>query len=122
MTRDEINSLSGEKLRIAVAKAVGWTEIHETVIDGYHVLVGIQHDSTATWAVPVDRYESDIGAAWELVNRLMADGWSFAIISAEESGWLITLARNRYSIGNVFGNTAPEAICRAFLLAKLEAK
>ena len=96
MTIDEINAMpAGVKMDAAVAEVLGWENITP--------------EST-------QKYSTEIAAAWELLKQV--DDARF---------WLRQLLSKSWSCRFDFlddiivadGNTAPLAICRAFLLCKL---
>lgn len=76
-------------------------------------------------------YSADMAAAWEVVEKLKADGWDIHIDSVGFNNDIEGEWRTFFSLDNdedtqvahVFedGDTAPHAICRA-ALAALEAK
>jgi hypothetical protein len=70
-------------------------------------------------------FSADIAAAWQVVERLTADGWGHKhhVLSAaaEQPGWQWTFMRPGGGLGagiaGAEADTAPLAICRAALLA-----
>ena len=79
MTRDEIMQLDDDALRIAVARALGWTiwAENETVLIeraargiGYaDIILGMKPGSTIP-TIPIPDYPRDIRAAYELEDAL----------------------------------------------------
>jgi len=70
-------------------------------------------------------FSKDISAAWEVVEKLKKDGWSFTLTQhADPLGdYVIEFWRRdnfMEDYDTIRENTAPLAICRAALLAHLE--
>ena len=76
----------------------------------------------------VPRYSTDIAAAWQVADKLHNSGWWVRVKSAmnedlEQLGWAAHIGRwwNREYLGT-WALTAPLVICRAALLAIMEAE
>lgn len=64
-------------------------------------------------------FSTDISAAWEVVTQLKLNNWEF-IIASEDDKIDVTFYWDAHRMeGAIFGGTAPEAICKAALLAVL---
>ena len=110
---------AGRELDALVAERVmGWTRVvraRETLW---------QSPKAGTWPIVASRlphYSTDIAAAWQVVERMRADGWVcevFGSDTANAEGYSVTLWRPDTSGSSVTQNaTAPLAICRAALAA-----
>ncbi len=83
----------------------------------------LKHNKLAwTWNIP--GYSTDIAAAWEVVEKLREDGWSFHVDDvgfndATEGQWRVMFTEATTGNKHVFadGQTAPHAICLAALEA-----
>lgn len=118
MTRNEINALTLDELRVECAKALGCTPVFKggqwrcgcTNLGGYETA---EHSNieygTLKW------YASDISAAWVLLEALEAIYSTDIDIEKAGGAWHVWFASIGY-VGN--GETLPIAICRAFLAAK----
>lgn len=65
-------------------------------------------------------YSTDIVFAWQVVERLIADGWTFELghaIGKDYSPWLAWLYHDEGDKLGRFGDTAPHAISLAALAA-----
>jgi hypothetical protein len=106
LTRDEILAMEpGRELDALVAeKVMGWTKVGENAweapnIKGYPLL---------------PRYSTDIATAWEVVEKI-AQKWHDFNIGRHHGKWSIGW---NYKGSVVDLKTAPEAICKAALLAR----
>lgn len=117
MTREEILALEGLELRKAVAEARRLRIV--VVVDPEVVGVYLQGGGDCP------AFESNIAAAWPLAEERRFT------LTPTHSGWEVFQRTNSGNIcGDIcyvgtmssqkwtFGRTAPEAICRAYLLAK----
>jgi hypothetical protein len=97
-----------DELRVMIAEKRGWTKVRMTKILGLRGHVP-QHD----WDDALPDWPRDIAAAWELVEEMRAARvvFNFTYIGYA-SRWYCELAGGRYAKG---GDTAPEAISRAYL-------
>ena len=69
---------------------------------------------------PLPKYSADISAAWQVVKKVMSEGYSYFSNYGDNKKWGVTYA---HSIGAlVWADTIEEAICKAALLTKLEVK
>ncbi len=133
MTRDEILKLEGLELRKAVARIRGWMMMltgdgfHAALLDGSED-TGFHNTDKEAWD-DVPHFESEIAAAWTLALEFseqknknfslshsnVTDKWTCIICESErrpEGGYTITES------GMGEGTTAPQAICRAYLMVK----
>jgi hypothetical protein len=119
MTRDEtLARPAGRELDVAVARALGWTDIRDA--DGWGHWTG---EPPADYHWPTGQecegelpyFATDIAAAWPLLEHVPGHvGILRCPLPPHSDGtWGCML-------GGHFGeaNSAPEAICRAFLLAQ----
>jgi hypothetical protein len=124
MTRDEIlNMPAGREMDALIAeKVMGWVWAHspEPYISGWYKK-GSGGDFTQSFEP-----STDISAAWEVVDK-MDEKFSFILEcnnppSTIEYKWFCELYAKcePYIDYEVYSSTAPLAICRAALLAKLE--
>ena len=66
-----------------------------------------------------EEWSTKISAAWEVVAHLKSNNWEF-IIASEDDKIDVTFYWDVHRMeGAIFGGTAPEAICKAALLAVL---
>jgi len=138
MTRDEILAMEpGRELDVLVAEEVMGFDVVEdpesAICGGSRVSGGlwviIERDYHE-WGHKVDQsepYSTDIAAAWEVVEKMdERKRWVHIRSSMDqnlkERGWAVDMGRwwNRTRLG-VWARTVPEAICKAALLAVMEA-
>lgn len=133
MTREKILALEGLELRKAVARMCGWNMLLTS--DGFHAALrdgsedtGFRETDRKAWN-DVPHFESDIAAAWPLATEFseqknknfslshsnVTDKWNCIICHSERRGEMEYIMSEA---GMGEGQTAPEAICRAYLLAK----
>jgi hypothetical protein len=120
MTKDEIMAMDADALRLAIAEAQGWKRI-ETA----------SYFTAECWRDPDDLdfvylpdWPADIAAAWELVEEM--DKAYFSLTRTNDTHWApapfgkIHWECRFYAPqkGEMFGDTAPLAICRAWLVWK----
>jgi len=109
MTREEILAMEvGERLDAFVAEGVMGIQSWFQYSDGLHP--------------KASPYSTDILAAWKVVEKLYAEELELSLKSyiKNKPGFLCSFAKENVSRGIAGGKTAPEAICKAGLLAKLE--
>jgi hypothetical protein len=68
------------------------------------------------------QYSTDIAAAWRVVEKMHADGWFYDVGDEVETPEHYARFHRQSGAGFALADTAPLAICRAALIAKLEAK
>lgn len=132
MTRDEILSLTPERLRAEIAKRKGY------VIGSGPMDSAAKYSGCKWWTAPDGRrtsvipdWTSDITAAWELVEEMnnseegLSDLWYGTVCG--KLGWIYTFRfyfMGAYKHGATeliaSSDTAPLAICRAWLMWKEE--
>jgi len=118
MTREEVLALApGRELDALVAeKVMGW-EYKDAIYSWGEVLRPSQWIKPNGW--PVDRvscYSTDISAAWEVVEEM---GDCLHLKQHGEQGeWEAWFCG--YPNSKAHGETAPETICKAALLAVME--
>lgn len=112
LTREEIEqALPGRSLDRLVAALAGWE---------YKRSIGRWVEPGGAMAhVNPPEFSTDIAAAWQVVEKLNADGWghrhSVYSPAAERPGWAWEFAIGAKSFEGT-AETAPLAICRAALL------
>jgi hypothetical protein len=135
MTNEEIMKLTPEELRLEIAQAKGWGEVRKNdsgewrQAPGYGDLADYQPDYLG---VPPDsgwggghseglpNWPADIAAAWELVEEMIENGEApgeFIMSWYEEKKWYCQ-SPDRHLQNYTYADTAPLAICRAYLLWK----
>jgi hypothetical protein len=115
MTREEILSMeAGRELDALVAvEVMGWHNDHEVpYYDWVQESNEVIHISKR-WSP-----SSDIGAAWEVVEKMIANGWWNTDIGFG-SGIVVSFDDGS-TTHQAKADTAPLAICRAALLAVME--
>lgn len=119
MKREQIMAVEGRELDAAVAEHVmGWRDIKVRMFPGALCTLG-GNPPGKSWPDMVPDYSTDIAAAWRVVERLP---WPVALTNVVDGEWECTVLC--YDGGETHDNdetatarTAPEAICRAALLA-----
>lgn len=120
LTRDAVLAMKpGRELDALVAeKVLGWSK-------------GYEDDGTPYWATGDTAMSgdwppsTDVAEAWEVVEDLVSQGFDLDLSSTILSpdfmavSWGATFSRS-ITRAKVTGETAPEAICKAALLAVLE--
>lgn len=113
--------MNNDEIRLAIAKAKGWREVHNT----QGILMGGEPGEVAWWK-PVPYWPTDIKAAWELVEEAQAakvglvlhnslrfipspETWSYACTFYDPVGG------PNHEVYSAEEETAPLAICRAWL-------
>jgi hypothetical protein len=107
MTKEEIMQLEGRKLDEQIAK-----QIFDLIVDNALWFTFERVDSDFR---PLKAYSSDISAAWEVVEKILSKGLSIKLECEGEdyAFWIIDGGKKIYE----YGKTAPEAICKAALIA-----
>ena len=98
MTRDEVLALKpGSKLDLLVCEKV------------------------MKWITPWEPFfpSTDISAAWEVVEK-MSEQWPQYQLTKIEDGWSVMWGFDGYGWPEATGKTAPEAICKAALMAVMD--
>lgn len=127
MTQDGILNATPEQLRLWVATELfGWTHISH-VWCGYPESgpVGDNKPVPPKWpgrlgAILVPDYPADIATAWPVVEKMREWGWRYKLLDDEDTKDHAVFHRFGSPIGYHAGGFAPEAICKAALLATLE--
>lgn len=116
MTRDEIMAMDAAQLRLAIARAKGWERFLS--LDGH--MLGRSPDGT--WFDSVPDWPNDISAAWELVEEMGKSCKVHVSYYAFDTKWYCSTIRvdeiDDVLIFFAKDDTAPLAICRAWLLWK----
>lgn len=130
LTRKKILAMKpGIELDALVAeKVMGW-RYKETVYSGGAVLSPAQWIKPNGWPVDiVPHYSTDISAAWEVVEKMSKTHFSeMAMTELEDGTWgwmarFIRVLNEPYTVKGyrATAKTAPEAICKAALLAVID--
>jgi len=131
MTKEEILAMeAGRELDIKVAKEVFNCFL---IIEGNNVGCGCPNKPHKDFSKPFYElslmpYSTDISAAWQVAEKMVSSGYAFCFDWA--SGKVATVIRcifeENFSKAEseesewIDGKTAPEAICKAALLTRLE--
>jgi len=92
--------------------------VHEQIM---HRTVPVDHDITDRFCDCVPRYSTDISAAWQVVEKF-SSGYRI-VISTTRYPWdcrIYADDKELRCVADASGKTAPEAICKAALLATIE--
>ena len=105
------------ELRQQVAEALGWTEIaeHRVLVDSLQGHHPPSDSGVRIGPLPIPAYETDIAAAWELLEELRDADCDVALMSCGSAWCLQFLCA--YTDMDV---SAPAAICKAWLKYKLD--
>jgi hypothetical protein len=121
MTRDEIlNMPAGREMDIKIhVEIMGWMELDNSLrLSKSRIFnkpeVGTMYDYN------VPNYSTDIAAAWQVVDEMWEKGF-FHELAKARGGEIARIGNKEKDTGDVFAETAPLAICRAALLAMMEA-
>lgn len=68
------------------------------------------------------RYSTDIAAAWQVIEKMRNEGWFFDIGDEVETPEIYVRFHRQDGASLVIADTAPLAICRAALIATMEAE
>jgi len=114
MTRDEVLAMKpGRELDALVAeKVMGWKAVQVFDLkdtDGTNIANGITPYNIGQ---RVPHYSTDIASAWEVVEEMQNNEWDFTLKNHKRKYEAIF-----GTLYNAFAPTAPEAICKAALLA-----
>lgn len=126
-------SITDEELNAAVAKRLGWTNIRMVKPEGLRdEMVGQREKSPPYTEKTIPSYCTSIEAAWELVEKMNAEGGAYSLINDDFGHWACVSegmqpvwteeegppedADFMYLIPkDAWADTAPRAICQAFL-------
>jgi len=104
---NELNKLIAEKV-------MGWSYYHRCP-DGYEDCLHWHTETGIDKGYKCPDYSGDISAAWKVVEKMRANGNEFYQRSTGNNEWL---AQFKFHYGSGYiAKTAPEAICKAALLA-----
>lgn len=105
MTEQEHRKLDA---RVAM-EVMGWVDVQAMPIT--ETLVGRPTEGALGGKVP--RYSSRIEDAWQVVERLQAEGHYIGLALRDGDEWVCELLKGHHGSGVAY--SAPEAICRAAL-------
>lgn len=115
IANDIMNMTPGRELDALVAeKVMGWKERvdFDCIVEDTDVLIRYE-----PFSMEVREFHpsTDISAAWEVVEKIVSKGFSIQLDfeGDDYAFWINSGTRKLYE----YGKTAPEAICRAALLA-----
>lgn len=110
MTPQEINE--------AVAKKLGWHEKELDLSSPWNPTAGkhkvLFNPETGNGGM-IPNYSTDISAAWEVVELTIAKGWHWSIGDNDQETWFVEVEGNGGMKNVEVADTAPMAICLAFL-------
>ena len=131
MTEQEIMELEGRELDKAVAELKGWQQVKPSGTISGIKLCGEPPIGVFGFRMPVPHYSSETSAAWPLLEEIHTKPYSVEVFLVHECESEIKYIVNVLlmheftedfmadrSMISVFSNTAPEAICKAYLLWK----
>jgi hypothetical protein len=119
-------SLTPRERDALVAERVMGLEVVRNPKGGWSIGPADCYDSAGEMILfnPLLAYSEDISATWQVVEKLVSDGWRVDTVSSEVGGTDVVLscipgARGHYCSDSLEGRvtTAPEAICLAALRA-----
>lgn len=123
MTRDQIMALEGRELDVAVEEHVMGIavqgvpfiprDVEPTAVFGDEAAREYNKVYPTVAVKRVPHHSTDIAAAWQVVEKLRGRGHWVDIRDDKPSGWRVSFGEEM----TAHGNTAPEAICKAALLA-----
>ena len=132
LTREEImNMKPGRELdALAAEKVMGWRKktfpgggggFTAWVDENEKVMKLISNSTMSETCYRCDyfRPSTDIAAAWEVVEK-MSEQWPQYQLAKIEDGWSVMWGFDGYGWPEATGKTAPEAICKAALLAVMD--
>lgn len=108
VTREQILAAKGVELSLLISKYMMYDS---TIINVAGEILEI----------PSKDYAIDISAAWEVVETLKRKGLLIVMVDAPKDYYHFRVFQNGNGWRGFSANTAPEAICKAALLAVLEA-
>lgn len=135
MTRDEILNLTPEQLRVEIARRKGWKfwrdpnyrdgectvfppELDYSDCSPYGYLVDPSKMDSIVFEINTQDWTTDIAAAWELVEEMIENGEApgeLIISWYEDKKWYCQSADRKVE-NYAYADTAPLAICRAWLM------
>lgn len=140
MTREDILSMKpGRELDALVAeKVMEWIEVEcfgikdnkikRPPVSGCQTIIARGWNQQIKMYATLPNYSTDISAAWEIVNKKQT--FPYSISKCNNGKWSINWCSSNYECMNcdeectgkfeVEADTAPEATCKAALLASLE--
>ena len=127
MTREAVMSMTDGELRMKAARLMGWRGLQWNNLSGGGKvwagdLMGVRTENGTGENVP--DYPNDIAAAWSLVE--INPDWRWAVYELDGGGWCaspmkVIGVREEHNlwdhVGEASGETAQQAITRAFILA-----
>ncbi|GAB7057397.1 hypothetical protein JCM16163A_41460 [Paenibacillus sp. YK5] len=117
LSREEILAMpSGRELDVLVAEKVMRGTAHTYVFNNKTINGMMVPIENGTRISRIPHYSTDISAAWEVVEKMKRNDWVFVINSISEE-WTALFYLDRIHEHEVTCNSAPEAICKAALLA-----
>ncbi|AIF52027.1 hypothetical protein [Pelosinus sp. UFO1] len=111
ITREQVLAAKGHELSLLVAKHI----MHDHI-----TIISIHNDTGCQDIESCKDYALDIAAAWEIVKKLKDDGLLIIMIDTPKDYYHFRVLKNGNGWRGYKSKTAPEAICKASLLAMLE--
>ena len=114
---------AGRETDALVAERLGWKNVR---FDGEEVKIDAhsftrypmgwygENPDRPLWRTEIPHYSTDIAAAWQVIERMAADGWICDVFNRGDD-WVCEMSRHDVMVTDEAG--APLAICRAALLA-----
>lgn len=123
MTKDEIlNMPAGDEIDALISQCVFGNKIQWFDGPGGPVITGGTYEKIRTWN-KVSSYSTNMAAAWEVVEKVAGEDSELSVRITGEylgNGWRCVFT-NAFVDYDVMAKTAPLAICRAALLAVMDA-
>ena len=121
MSKEEILTMSGNKLKAEVAQRVMGIKVEYPFAEGYPYYLREDKDGRMKWDI-VPNYPGDISDAWQVVENLEALGFYFKLDSWEIEFYAsgADIGKNTVRFDVLTSRSVSEAICKAALLTRLE--
>lgn len=113
---------AGRDMDAAVATEVFRRAVRQiTREDGYWIAPDVyifESDALGTSLLPLPGYSTNVGAAWEVIDFVIAKGYEWHIagpLGSSAPGWEATVNESEGLVAKECGETVALAICRAAL-------
>jgi hypothetical protein len=108
--------MTDQELNEAVARKLGWVKLvipHDAKHHTDFRWLGPDKKTHETFPLP---YSTDIAAAWEIVEwfQKSPDRRGWPVLNLDDTGWIFQTVDSAIGV-YAEANTAPRAICKAFL-------
>ena len=111
-----VSAMTNDEIRIACAKALGWTKDYYDEDSGYRTFFWCNPDEPHEHYGTLPHYTTSADAALTLCDALRGEGYKISIRSGQTS-WYCSV-RNHLAIHAAVAATLSVAICKAFLAVK----